>query len=723
MALPVINITTITGGAGGLTWVFTDGDTVVENHNFSIGHPVSYIIEVNTVANPAGRKIYFADSYYCQLHTTPSGYWVASMPNVLTVGDTIAAIWIGSVNGRNGTVTITVEAIDTTDPMNPIYHFNIEHDFYYTADPKGFISNSGYNNHDYFLKNAFDNPAELSNIYFTDGFHSTPAGQYKFTTFLTDVSNVPITQQNTFPVGTLNLMGRWYNQNVNNGGPTFPLNNIQLRNKADTADVTSLSPFENRLFKIFIDNPFGSGANLTGLLAYMIRTDKLDNSVDYFTNYEMSPVSILTDPSISNYGNSFASPMVLLNGDSPIVPGELNVVSKWFIRKDTLTPGARYRIIVVLTTDNVEQMQSYISNEYNVTTVAEPTPLDINSELTDYNNYSNAYVRTVVQDRLCSTLKLNTPFSNYVTAVIATIGQTPIIIPRTVELIISTSPAPNVKHILQYNKWTFLNWIYDTGLLKYRANFGAPGDGTVSHDNDINHSFLSDDGITLNDFAGIFYDLRMRYEGNVPAYQSFVNGNPVVVFGTQDWRGKKIDVQWNVTFEFGFMIGGQPAAYGDIHSFNQAIDVTTWETDLSQIFSIQLFDEFGNVLGDICKTRLIEVLITLNASILNPTDYNLFPMIDVVQYGINNLQEGDLFVNDIQLLPTLTSAFIIAGEDTFQSDNTAFFLIDATLLQQLKQYRISCLVKYKEDETLYDLEFREDGTEELRENDSFEYRQ
>lgn len=459
----------------------------------------------------------------------------------------------------------------------------------------------------------------------------------------------------------------WYRKNKYNAVPWFT--NTYFDVKRDGVSVTNLADYRDSDVEIYA-NTDSSLNPVTHFMVLVIRTDKIVDSVDFYTNYE-ADFQLIVPANLAS--GKIAAPMT-----GPTDMGS-NQWKGTFVLKG-LTYGAKYRLIGIAYSSLFGQpyrVNSFISGEYTVDAVPQyiGNGMVVRASLDDYNKqYEGHNLQCCIEERMRSKVKLDFPFNKWKNDIYTRFGLT---------------SSNDIREFLTAVKVEIFEEYFDTkyglGTIRNIYDTKTSNNGGVS-------GFSPQTNMTLsfaNTWAEFTYQWRNRFEVGVPAMQTLVNGvNYTPIIGNQYWGGKTLTVRW--TFSF-YYKGYSRAFYEDIvvDQFIRVKDYGEMSVKTIQGEDYTTQEVFCND-QEMCFAGILQ----------NPSlpDRKLIVNIMPVNGTVLNIEEAEEW-KGIEL-PQLQSDKIINEEEDYDllySETAAKFCLDGTKLVVNSQYQISALAKKYKD--------------------------
>jgi len=409
--------------------------------------------------------------------------------------------------------------------------FNIFADFYQIYDETTYMDQYGQDNHAKMLR---DLKSSLVDLYLspTKSCYNSNVSLFSMTARL-EKPNVlfpPDTflyTMNANPaVGSTWLAG-FYNRNSSDSDPYFHTPIWEFTRSATA--VTNLSTYVNTdvLFKIT------SPTTVTKVLFWIIRTDKFDNNVDMWTNYEANFEDIIS--SNTNIGlDKLTTPVVNI---SAIGGGVFQVGCS--IAADKIVNNAKYRLIAIVYDNDGSNYfaNSFISDEL----IADSNPcfngdgFSVIGALSDYDRqFDGNDLECAIEERIRSTVRIDFPFNSWKNDIFNRLGLT---------------TTNDIRRYL--TKITFD--IYDEATVLGYGIVKNFYESKTSNKIGVN-TFSAQSGMTLNfgtNWAEFTFDFRNRFEDLIDCIESTINDVPVTpVLSDQYWGGKTLKLRWRLFFTY-----------------------------------------------------------------------------------------------------------------------------------------------------------------------------
>ncbi len=651
--------------------------------------------------NPSIFEVFcdFASKYGGGVINAPPNvaYYIEITP-LLTPGAVMTLVGAGAAanNQRN------IEARFTQVDPN---RFTIELDFYTTQDVENWLTNATIINHNRLLKNSKFAASELTN--------TTPAvynENRKICSlfYLIDPNELvedPITLileplECYLEKGT-SITGRFYNKGLYDGVSEFT-NELFTFSRAGNP-VTDLSTVTATDVSFKVD---GNLSALQSCIIWLIDTSTSDNSIDFINNYDTSRAEIPTVPGVSILSNHLESPSTALT----LIAGTTHETT--FKAGTTINFGSTYIFIAVVYSTTSEIVNSFISDELSVINIPDTDccPLNYIPEFKDYNQRYNARCFSpTMQERIQACIAVNA-------------GNV-------------ASPAPFVDCIQSYDpsllvdkitdNWIEL-WVTAVRLKVYRKVEDYPTVGQTTFFYFEQHESIKAAGFpggfnNLNDMVAAYtigtgdlracFETRVRYEDNLQPSAVFVanNTNPYIrtsagasasVYAaanniTFDWAEQDVIFEWEIEMDLSSLF---PSPYFISQFYEQVVHARDYEQgDVSDCLeALECFEpEADNpdipstveIIAPFCPKDYPFIYIKVTNTC--PGDYNLIAFIDMVTYGIANLQEEDAYAST-QGLTQLSSGFVNCDEIFI--GNIAYIRVGTSILNP-GVYKICALSK------------------------------
>jgi len=564
---------------------------------------------------------------------------------------------VGANPNLNNNCQVFLEVLTATT-------FNIIVEFYQIYDETTYQNVAYQNNHNKLLMDMKTATTELT-VGSVINFYNNVAGNFTINLLIEKPNQIhaPSTYLYTdhaMPIIGAQWTSRFYNKNEINGSPYFS-NPIWELTRSATA-VTNLSATGNTTVLFKVDCP----TTPTKILSWIIRTDKFDDNVTMFDNYEANLVEVETG-GIGIGVDKIIAPVV----DIALVSG--TTYKCGFVLDATkLTNLGKYRLISIVYDDANTQVNSFISDEYSVD--SEPCfdgeGFEAIASLDDYNQqFLGNDLECVIEERMRSKLKLYYPFDKWKNDIYNRLGLT-------------------VGNDIRRYLTNVIITIYDTN---YDPSFGIIQnvyDYKSSTKYGIN-SYTTQDGLTLNfgnTWAEFIYEWRNRFETNIPCIGTLVNGVPVTPpQSDQYWGGKTLAVSWKLFFTY----DDYNTPFTDEVVFNQQIRVKDYGSVTIKHYDGGARSGFDEVVY-FCKGET-PCFASEVGSVL--TDRKLIVNIVPENAGINALDEAESWAGS-QLEQLTTDSITNEDEDYVTSGIVirADFCIDTSKLS-VNSYQVSAMSK------------------------------
>lgn len=545
---------------------------------------------------------------------------------------------------KNMKVEIDVTAVTT---------FTINFYFFMGFDFNGWLSTL-VDNHSRFLKDRYLNGTELvvgaDNVYKES---DRCIGSY---VQINDLSaTVPAYDGHDF----ISLQAGFYEKEVLAAAPyfTLPVWLLQVNGGA----VTQLNKFTNSVIEFACTAPGGSSVDWFEL--YMIRTDTVNNLVDFLTNYDISHTKIITDPGVGVLHNALIKP----------VAGPAFAVGKWrlacTIDKDEIDIGGTYRFVVIAYNTTGPKVTSFISDPYSVTA---DMPFDgtmfskANLKWADYMQQIAAteIYKGTVEERLKHRLELDYTPNFFSNDILARIGQ---VVTNDIRHYLKSIRLEVYRTSAAPLPYTTRKDVYFDEKLTLQPDGSYGGSAAITATGGLN---------TLD----IEWLLRARYEDHIlNLYTYFDNILQPLPLDTQDWGGKTFLVVW--TLEFFYHNATTP--FTDLvikQSKLQLLDYTT------ENFS------YTDAKTEACPSTNECFDLDLNA----PADeekYNLITTLEPTNGNSFTNKENEGFVSPGATLVQQTDSRIPTQSVLFDATGDADYCIDTSQLILDKEYKLAAIAK------------------------------
>lgn len=459
----------------------------------------------------------------------------------------------------------------------------------------------------------------------------------------------------------------FYYKNKYNDDPWFTNTHFIIeRNGVEYPNLASFMDQDVKVRAITDDalNP------VSHFFVWLIRTDKFDNNVDMFQNYE-ADFQWIKASNIST--GDISTPMT----DPALIA--LNQFEATFKLK-ALTYGAKYRLIGIAYSDVIGQpykVNSFITGEY----ICDAAPqydgngFNVKTRLDDYNReFRGNDLECVVEERMRSRLKLYFPFNKWKNDIFNRLG---LVVGNDIRRYLTTIRCEIFEE--------YFDTVYGLGVIK-----------NTFYDKVVNRigasSYTSAKGMTVdfsNTWAEFAFEWRNRYEDHLPCLETLINGSPIMPqMATMDWGGKTIKIRWTLSFLYdNYMVPFQ-----DDIVFNQQIRVKDYggmEVKYHDEENEE-FDEISNICNDetLCFGAILD-------NPLIPPDPRLIVNVKPVDSTINNIEEAEVWAGN--QFDQLSTNKVSSEDELFTSIDSepaaALFCLDGSKLLVNSQYEISAIAK------------------------------
>lgn len=545
--------------------------------------------------------------------------------------------------------------------------------FYDTCDLEGFTDPTVISNHSRFFKDSVSNPNEL-----------TEAGTNIYSSSTIDIRTYVYVRHivATGLFGTLDhnpgygYKGGFYGKDTHGTAPYFT-NPVWLLQRLSTT-VSSFSPITDTDITFTCD----SAVAPTAMVLRVIREDKLDDTVDFITNYAMVTSEIVTGgPSNGIIKNPFVGPTFVAG-----------TTYSWTFNIDStlVNSGEVYRMIAIVYYNNYPvnyEVNSFISDSIpvNADQPYNGGGLTFTGRLGDLlYQYTGNYLTSTIEERMFSTLKFAFPANQWSNDILSRLGLT-------------TTNDPT-RYLTQIE---FFIKSPDTMITGFTNPFGETYDYRILTRQTRGGTRYVGSGITFDDSVAdqitVRAEWRNRYESDQANYASLVNG--VYLYpGTsnQNWATNALnyppylEVVWKLTFYYDDYI----TPFTDYIVFTQKLIVKDYVADTVLKITAQNppFDTKDFWCGgeDMCLQGEI-----VDAVTINPVDnYFLITNIDPGTGNISTIEESEVFTPYQTSFSQLTTPKIYDQDMVFGTPTPLMgkFCVDETLLA-LGDYKISVIAK------------------------------
>lgn len=591
--------------------------------------------------------------------TTGAGshYWSYPLPATLPVGTNYTA-------ALSTTGTSNVNLIkNRTLRINVIDDFNLKItlDYVHIYDEDGYFDFNNEDNHDKLLKDKKNAPTELT---------VSGASVYNSTKRDARIYMYVEKQGNPLDKGSITLSLENYNAGFYNHNslqtPPYFTNPIWILERLSVVK-TNLSHVIDTDVTFKIDSPNSVGK----VLMWLIRTDTVDNTIDFLTNYDYD----LQDIKSSNLSSSVISaPMT-----SPTYDSGSTFKVTFKLKASELVYGAKYRMIAVVYERDVERLDvnSFISEEIVVNEVPcyEGNGIDFFGRLSDYHReFDGNHLVCAIEERLRSKLQMEYPLNKWKDDIFNRLG---LVVANDLRKYLSEITVEIYEEHFDPLLGTVRN-IYDlkTAVKSGPLTYSVPSGMTLS--------FATNE-------CEFWYDFRNRYEAGTLNMQTLVNGiNVTPPLDNQYWGGKILNLDWKLKFNYYDYF----APFTEEMIFKQVLEVRDYG-------SIAIFKQIGEGENDsvLEKTTFCQGDIMCLFGIAtppdgsNPEEYRLIVNIERAPGNIISIEEAEAWKGDE--LPQLTTDKIYSQEIQYGEtmENSAGFCVNTNKLLVNSQYKISVLAK------------------------------
>lgn len=387
--------------------------------------------------------------------------------------------------------------------------FKITFKYFQDEDRSGFLSTISQYNHDKLLKDRIANPSELSVV--GNSVYTNPEYTPRFYVCQVDIIDATIKSyiQNNFSL----YKAGFYNKNAHETAPYFTNPVWTLSDSGGNRPTFTL--LEDTLVDFFVECP----ATPSTWLTWIIRTDKIDNTVDFYTNYEASFHKVLNNAGTGTLNNKIKAPSTAL-----VLSSGITFRGTFHIDKTLLTEGAKYRFISIVYNVENDNVNSFISDEYEVALPSfDGQGYTFVSKIRDYFNdwYGNKLTCTI-EERLQSITNVNYSYFGFSDDILNRLG---LVVPNDIrryltKITVEIYDQPSAQLRQYYDRVT----AYKTGPTSYSipTNMGL--------------NFTTDN-------LEVKYLFRNRYEADVDNIESTFNGLIILPTTTQNWGGKTLKIK------------------------------------------------------------------------------------------------------------------------------------------------------------------------------------
>ncbi len=647
--------------------IYPDGSSTTTPTKHSIGEKKQIIWSIETPAYDLEtayiviRAANYFNGVITDIVNIPNRYTI-SFPVGLGAGTYPIPIDCGPTSSPalNENVNMFLEIVDATN-------FNIIAEFYQIYDELAYNNPNNQYNHSKLLKETKISPNELtlggSPSCFTSNTQMLSIGFtiYKpnvivppFTTLFTDRGS--LTFGSTWPVG-------FYSRNAANSDPYFSSPVWDFSRSA--VPVTNLSIIANTDVSFKITTP----ATVTKILFWIIRTDKTDNTVSMFDNYEANFEEIISTN--ANIGvDKLTTPVINLN----LFAANVYQVG-CSIAANKLSDGGKYRLIAIVYEETgTYNVNSFISQELicDHLPAYEGNGFNVLASLDDYNQqFEGNDLQCVIEERMRSKIKLYFPFNKWKNDIYTRLG---LVVGNDIRRYLTNVTVTIYENTVDPTTLNVVKNIFD---YKASTKIGLS-------------SFTAQTGLTMNfsnTWAEFIYEWRNRFEANTPCISTISGGSSIMpVRANQYWGGKTLTIELVLRFTY----DNYATPFSEDIVFKQQIRVKDYGEMTVKSYDAEINEYLD--LEYICNDKPV-----CFAGILqNPSlpDRKLIVNIFPKDSSVNNVEEAEAWEGN--QLTQLTTPKIINEEEDFHlvaSETAAIFCVDANELSVNSQYQISAIAK------------------------------
>lgn len=609
------------------------------------------------VANPISGKGQTYFSYVMPAVVVPDNDYVCILQTV--VGANLPLI-------KNYKVTITPDT--TYSVEGEIFRFKITVACIMHADCKGYLG-TPQTNRVKLLKDAFDNPAEIladisniSSFAVVDNQYSEENYSPRVYTYAENLSLDP-TESFSIEEKFEGFEAGFYEKGAANAAPHFTDTYFKVLRSA--VEQSNLVTYEPNNIEVWVTSPNTTTSPLTHLMVWIIRTNTTNDTVDIFNNYDSNISRVQgTSPTVGKLTAPMTSPAIV-SGNT--YKATFDVTG--------LTAGEKYRLVgVAYSFDGVHDFQctSFISPEYETISTKnfDGGGFTATAFLSDYNTeFTENNLECVVEERMKLRVNIAYPSDQWKDDIYDRFG-----------LVV----ANDLRKYLTQVKIEFYEEYFDAyigGTIKNVFDTQViPRTAPLTYNEPLNTELVFG-----TDETDIIYKWRNRFEDYIPNLMSYLNGNPIGPYTTQDWAGKTIKIKTTLSFYYDDI----DIPFTDNVNIYQQIRVNDYGG-----MTVQHINEANTEFDEVVNVCLDE-----NGCFAGVLDTNLSDrklIVNVIETGvsINNMEEAEVWVGT--QLPQLTTGKIASEDEdytTIFTEKAAKFCIDSTKFIVGKQYSLSALAK------------------------------
>lgn len=544
---------------------------------------------------------------------------------------------------KNWEVTIEIGYGDT---------FTIVMKFYHIQDYKGYFGTSNQYNSVKLLTDSVDYTSLLSvtgNSVYNTGKYGIKAYVYQVDPSDTSVFSKVETYFNQYAAG-------FYEKNETNTAPYFT-NPLWIISDS-TGVLTEISKNEDTKIDFYID----SASAPSDFYLWVIKTNDNNSSIDFFDNYDASFAEILDSGGSATINNKIKQPSQTLS----LVSGSTYMASA-YLDKSTLNVGDKYRFIGVVYDTTGFHVNSFISDEYEVTVpYFDGIGYDFQAKFRDYfNDFYGNNLTSCIEERIESRILFGYEYNAFKDDVLNRLGI--------------TLPDNDIRRYLTSIKVE----IYEDASVQLRHYLDRV---TAIKTGPTTYSTPS--GMTLNfgsNSLEVIYAWRNRYESGVQNIESVFN-NVSIIPGTSDqyWGGRNLKVKTT----FSLYYDDYSIPFTDEIVFVQQLTVSDYRNTVKIYESgkdSEIDDENYYCAED---SNCFKAGFTTSGA----TDYRLIMTVEKEPGSIASIEENEELPG---VLTQMDSDKFLSQETTFGQTtlNRASFCIDGTKFVYNNFYKLTAIAK------------------------------
>jgi hypothetical protein len=574
-------------------------------------------------------------------------YWECALPEALAPGvypcnlNSTAAIY-NFIAFKN--FSMEVEIIDDTT-------FIIRSEFYLTMDLLRYMDSfMGINNRDRFFKDRMNNPDDISestgSIY---GGANADGRVYIYAEFAGDSGDF----------GSIETeFGGFTAEYLDAGGSI-----TDVEYSVDSQVTDTIVVDKSTKIRMIIDCPVFT---LESAWVLVFKHNKTDNTIDFIENYQSETLYIFP---YAPDGNIITGPYQEPQPEALIGPDAYSI--EFYVNGLNIEAGEEVGFIVMGYDAGGENGGVFYSKvgpgkgglEFN------GEGFTMMGRLSDCESeYTGDNLTCTIEERMASEMIIQFPFDQYKNDILNRMG-----------LVITN----NITTFLTKVKFT----IYENTTLPFPF-FGAVknvlDERTLTK---VNGQYVGGNITMTNipDQMNLKAFWRNRWEENINCVYSLINSINYGSFETnQDWGGKTLTIEWELTFFYDTLI----TPFTDIVRYDQQIFVR----DYSPLVEIHTQDPDQDDLNYLCSNENI----CLYAQFVEPPgdNYKLITFIDNNPGSILTIEENEVW-SPAEFGPLVSNKFASQEENFGDSTaNQAKFCLVSSLLTDNVTYKVSTIAKF-----------------------------